>query len=206
MPAVVEHQIITSRTAPPGGAYSFIPTPVRTLPSGCVFRFHGSAYFTGRAIIWDKDSTLADTSHRHGMMDIIRAGGPGAPTWDDYSRACADDTPIEGVCRLMQLLAKDHLNIVISGAADGAAGLILPWLRQHGFPVDQLILRPDGDDTPNEIFKVREIRRLQERGLLPVLAVEDYEPAARAIREDTGVPVLGVTAFYPDLAVQGQSL
>lgn len=198
-----EPQIIRRRT---GASVSLIRTPVRQLPSGCVFRFQREAYFTGRAIIWDKDSTLADTRHRHHMIDAIRAGAPGAPTWDDYSLACTDDAPIEGTRKLMQLLARDHLNIVVSGAADGAGYLISLWLQQHEFPVDQIILRADGDSTPNEEFKTQVIRRLQEQGLLPVLAVEDYEPAARAIREELHLPVLGVTAFYPDLAVQGRSL
>ncbi len=42
-------------------------------------------------VLWDLDSTLANTSHRQHMVPLIKAHTEGGPTWEDYSLACTED-------------------------------------------------------------------------------------------------------------------
>lgn len=85
---------------------------------------------------------------------------------------------------------------IVSGRSAYAEDLTRAWLEKHAVPFDRLILRPD--DTKNEVFKVNAVRQLQEEGLSVELLFEDWAPAARYIREHTGVSVLGVNPFDPD--------
>jgi hypothetical protein len=142
---------------------------------------------------WDLDSSVRSTVQRRHMVPDIRAG---RKTWHDYSLACADDEPIEGAVALMRLFRRFGLaNFAVSGCSERALDLTVDWAAKHEVPLDDYLLRPD--DTPNEEWKVAAVRLLKSAGLNVVLFVEDWAPAARYIREHTGVPVLGVNPFDP---------
>jgi hypothetical protein len=145
-----------------------------------------------KVVCWDLDSTVRCTMQRRHLIPEIRAG---RADWHDYSLLCADDEPVEGAVAVMRLLASGHLNIAVSGTSERALDLTRDWCQRHRVPLDDFILRPG--DTPNGEFKVAAVRRLQEAGMDVVLFVEDWKPAARHIREQTGVPVLGVNPFDP---------
>jgi uncharacterized HAD superfamily protein len=149
------------------------------------------------AVLFDLDSTIASTLHRQWMVDLIRSGARGAPTWDDYSMACAKDEPIEGTIALMRILAMDNHLFIITGRSEAARELTLDWLSNHLVPFDDLYMRPAGDRTANGKYKVQTIEKLRERGYNPGLFVEDWPEAADYIREHAGIPVLLVNANYP---------
>jgi hypothetical protein len=144
------------------------------------------------AVCWDKDSTLGSTLSRQWMVPEIKKG---RKTWDDYSRACSDDPPVEAARVLMRELGRLHSQIVMSGATDCPEARI--WLREHEFPYDGLYLRPKGDYTENGLLKVRWIKDLQFTGCRVVLFVEDWPDTADTIRKETGVPVLVLNPCYP---------
>jgi hypothetical protein len=146
-------------------------------------------------VCWDLDSTLADTVHRQHMVDAVRAGGEGAPTWDDYSLQCMNDDPIDGSVALLRLLYPYYLQHIVSGRGEIAHDLTQVWLGRHSIPVDHVELRKG--DTDNALFKIRYIRHLQATGYRVALFCEDHGPAGEEIEEATGVPVLGVNPFYP---------
>lgn len=150
-----------------------------------------------RAVAWDLDSTVCRTMHRRHLIPAIRAG---EATWDDYSMLAADDEPIQGVVRLMRLLAYNHLNIAISGRSDGALDLTRDWAKRHQVPLDRYELRPAGDRTDNGVFKVQRLRKLTDDGIVVVLFVEDWGPVATYVHAETGIPVLGVNPFDPEPA------
>jgi hypothetical protein len=152
-----------------------------------------------KAVLWDLDSTICNTRHRQPMIPAIRAKA--GPTWEDYSRACTDDTPVEGTIALVRLLdSMDPLAAVrqyaVSGRSECARDATLEWFKRHQVPIDDVFLRPDGDHTPNGRYKVGVIRRLRESGIDVVLLVEDWKQTADYIREKTGVPVLLVQGDY----------
>lgn len=146
-------------------------------------------------VCFDLDSTLRSTMHRRHLIPEIRAG---RATWDDYSLLAGDDKPIEGAVALLRLLENLTWNIAVSGTADSALGLTRDWAARHAVPLDDYLLRPAGDRTPNGEWKVSCVRRLQDAGLTVRLFIEDWGPAAAYIREQTGIPVLGVNPFDED--------
>ncbi len=152
-------------------------------------------------VCWDLDSSVRSTVHRRHLLPKIRAG---QATWDDYSLLAADDTPIAGSVQLMKLLEDAYWNIAVSGASEAALDLTVTWAEKHSVPLDDYILRPAGDTTDNGVFKVSVVRRLREAGLNVLLFVEDWEPAARKIEAETGIPVLGVNPFDADAATISQ--
>lgn len=148
------------------------------------------------AVVWDLDSTLANTLHRQPMVEQIKAG---KATWDDYSLAAEADEPIRGSVALLRMLQPIHQQIIISGRSEAAWSLTNDWLYRHSIPVDRLYLRQPGesiDDTDQ--LKVRKIRKLLGQGLSVVLYVEDWGPAAEAVWRELHIPVLGVNPFYPE--------
>jgi hypothetical protein len=146
----------------------------------------------GEVICWDLDSTLRSTMHRRHLIPEIRAG---RATWDDYSLLAGDDEPIEGAVALLRVLENQAWNIAVSGCADSALDITRGWAHLHDVLLDDYLLRPAGDRTPNGEWKVAAVRRLQAAGLKVRLFVEDWGPAAKYIREHAGVPVLGVNPF-----------
>lgn len=153
-----------------------------------------------RVVLWDLDSTLANTAHRQHMVPAIKAKQ--GPTWEDYSMACADDTPVEGTVTLVRLLDwlsspdKPIRQYGVSGRNEAARDLTLDWFDRHGVPLDGLYLRPDGDHTPNGRYKVNVINQLRDDGVDVVLFVEDWKETADYIHEMTDVPVLVVQGDY----------
>jgi hypothetical protein len=161
------------------------------------YKISREAYRDGllTCVVWDLDSVVADTRHRHWMLDGIRADPPTA-SWEDYSLAGADDEPIRGTVRTMRLLAGQHRQAVITGRSDAAAQLTIGWFARHDIPVDELRMRPAHDNTENGIFKVAEIKAIQEDGYEVVLVGEDWAPSAARIEAELDIPVLGITPFY----------
>jgi hypothetical protein len=139
------------------------------------------------AILWDKDSTLASTEHRHWMVKDIQEG---RYTWVDYALRCERDTPIDSARTLMRTLAPYHLQIVTSGAAQEAMVPIGAWLSRNSFPVDMIRLRPEDDECEGGLLKVRMINELRKDGIETVLFIEDNPAQARVIEDMAGVPVL----------------
>lgn len=155
---------------------------------------------TIEAVSFDLDSTIANTLHRQWMVPEIKAKRPGGPTWDDYSMACENDTPIYGAVTLMRALRPNHHIHIITGRSAGARSLTETWLAGWDIPYDGLHMRPAGDRTANGKYKVATLRSIQATSLVPmkfVLFVEDYPEAAEYITEHTGIPCLLVNANYP---------
>lgn len=142
------------------------------------------------AVLFDLDSTIANTTHRQWMVPLIKAGGEGAPTWDDYSMACANDAPIEGTIALMNALAQRYVLFIVTGRSEAAYILTEKWLVENDVPFSDIFMRPAGDRTPNGKFKVGVINQLRETVWNPILFVDDYPEAAEYIRKHAGIPVL----------------
>lgn len=146
-------------------------------------------------VAWDLDSTVFDTSHRQYLIDEVKAR---RATWDDYSMLCVNDTPVPGSAELMRLLAQTTRQVAISGRSQCALDLTWQVARKFSIPLDDIRLRPDGDNTENGLFKVGELNRLELEGFRVRLFIEDWPPSAEFIRKMTRVPVLVVNPCYPE--------
>jgi ribonuclease J len=141
----------------------------------------------------DLDSTLCDTSHRHGLIAEERE----LTDWVAYSMACADDVPVEGVVRLVQMLSTHYRIVVVSARDSQARELTETWLTQHGVPFDELILGGRGDVPGGlEDFKVHHVASIVRRGDEVALMVDDLPGLPVAMMESLGIPVLTVRPPY----------
>jgi len=140
----------------------------------------------------DLDSTLCDTSPRHHLIEDPRE----KTDWVAYSLECANDIPIAGACRLVQLLAPHYRIVIVSARNEVARELTERWLAVHGVPYDELILG-GGDGAPAglEDFKVHHVGGLVERGEQVALMVDDL-PGLPVAMQLLGVPVLTVRPPY----------
>jgi hypothetical protein len=163
------------------------------------------------AVVWDLDSTVANTLHRHHMLEPIKkwsstvkelgeekAIALGVPklTWDDYSLACIKDKPYPASVSLMSLLWRTHLQVAVSGRGAIALEQIWKWAKAWKVPLDEIRLRGQEDFRPSIELKVAKIRDLQDQGITVVLYVDDWPADARAVERELGIPSLKVNPDY----------
>lgn len=150
--------------------------------------------FKDDVVGWDLDSTVFDTQHRQHMVPEIKAGNG---TWEEYSLACTGDTPILASLVAMRVMRQSS-HVAISARYMCAFDATWNVVREHSVPLEEIYLRPDGDNTDNGVFKVAKLRQLEAMGYHFRLFVEDWPETAAYIRQHTGIPVLVVNPCYPE--------
>jgi len=146
-------------------------------------------------VCWDLDSTLRSSVQRRHLLPEVRAG---RATWDDYSALADKDAPIPGAVQLVRMLERDFFQVAVTGASAATLGMTRAWCKEYDVPLDDFMMRPAGDETENGVWKVSCVKKLRAYGLDVQLFVEDWEPIAKFIAQETDVPVLGVNPFDPD--------
>lgn len=137
-------------------------------------------------VLFDLDSTLANTSHRHHLAPTRDS----SKTWADYAAACIYDVPIAGTVRILHMLMPHKQIHIISGRDGSAYDKTAWWLRKNWIYHDRLTLR-ENDELSNAEIKVNYIKKLREEGLNPELLFDDW-PSTVAAVEAVGVPVVCV--------------
>lgn len=100
--------------------------------------------------IFDLDGTLADLTHRRRFVD----GNMGRKDWRSFHAACVDDKPIQPVIRTMRRLqAADAECWIVSGRSDEVWNQTVDWLCKNDCVPSRLIMRKDGDYTPDDMLK-----------------------------------------------------
>lgn len=146
------------------------------------------------AVVFDKDSTLFNTFQRWHLSPMRDPSS----SWEKYSQACMDDEPIPGTIRAAELHWPHHQIHICTGASTEAEHMAREQLALHGVRFDFLRMKAPEDTRPNEEYKIAYVLGLRAAGIDVVLFYEDWGPAAIAIQERTGVPVVGVNPFYPE--------
>lgn len=129
-------------------------------------------------ILVDLDGTLADCEHRRhfvtpqqcttclgtGTVDLTLLtescrncsgkGTVGKIDWTAFYKACVDDKPLQTTIDLITKFAGNEYDIlIVSGRSDEVREETEAWLLKH-FPVfDGLLMRPEGDFTPDHELK-----------------------------------------------------
>ena len=134
----------------------------------------------GALFTFDLDSTLADTRHRHHMIDP-----EGRTDWRAYSLACGDDKPIHSTLALARALqAAGHPVWIVSGRDAAALTHTRTWFRRSaGFTPDGYVLDSGGlDYATHEEYKVKAVALAEALAGRPhALHVDDWPPVARAL-------------------------
>jgi hypothetical protein len=113
--------------------------------------------------------------------------------WALYSARCAEDVPIPGVIRTVELLAQSMGFIIVSARIFTVEALTRNWLAEH-LPVEpfRVVLNDVEGVVPHKDYKAYQIKRLLDEGFDVRLHVDDWPPVEDSLAP-LGVPCLVVT-------------
>ncbi len=144
----------------------------------------------GPVVVFDMDGVLSDATGRQHYLD-----GPGKKDWKGFFEACDEDTLIEEVARLTELLDPAATVVLLTGRPVRVQGKTLDWLARHGVRWDLLVMRPAGDYSASLEFKRETISELRQQGFDVRLAFED-DLRNRDMFRAEGVPCVYVHSGY----------
>lgn len=147
-------------------------------------------------VVVDLDSTLCNTSHRHGKTPREDP----SLTWADYSMLCADDEPMEATIQLVHMLDRAGYAIhLVSFREDQARDLTIEWLAKYDVPYEHLTMKgPDVDSSTHDQYKADAVQKLLDEGRQVALVLDDWPGTAEAVERRCGVPVLVVNPCYQE--------
>lgn len=101
-------------------------------------------------VVFDLDGTLADLTHRLHFIDKNRV----SPDWDAFHKACVYDKPIIKIIEVLWAM-KDagHVVEVWSGRSDIVRAETEEWLTRYEIFPNALLMRTEGDYTPDHLLK-----------------------------------------------------
>lgn len=136
-------------------------------------------------IVFDMDGTLCDNSWRR---EYCPENAVNADDWIPYHLWGAEDEPIAGAVRLLQLLQQaGHEVVIVTARTDESTvrSLTWEWCRNQGLEVDEIYFMPPPETSVME-WKSRVVEKLA-----PDLVVDDC-PINCAAFELLGIPTLRV--------------
>lgn len=149
-----------------------------------------------KAVVYDLDSTIADTAHRQHLLPKKWTGE--REDWVKYCMGCSGDTPLTGTVKRMVMDWPHYQIHICTGRMNEARQLTERWLFENAIPYDFLCMRTIDitEKTSNAQYKINYVQGLINAGTEVVLFYEDTSHIAAKIA--TVVPVLGINPFYLD--------
>lgn len=149
--------------------------------------------FIRPSIIVDIDGTLADCTHRLHHLEAFDSDKEATfeADWDAFYEDCRDDAPIRPIVKVVKSLAdRGYCIILITGRSGKYRKATEEWLRTQEIPYDLMLMRKDGDHTPDAAIK-REWWRMIKSGqislpeaYLPAIVIEDRKRVVEMWREE----------------------
>ena len=136
-------------------------------------------------IIFDLDGTLADIEHRQHFVQGKKK------RWRDFFAACIADKPHRAVIAVLRALYGKYQIYIVSGRSDEVRAPTEEWLKVNDVPHHKLIMRREGDFTPDNVLKIRWVNE----GLIPkerILCVFDDRDKVVKMWRDNGIPCFQV--------------
>ncbi len=146
----------------------------------------------GPAVVIDIDGVLSNADTRQHFLEDTRRRN-----WRAFFDACGEDTLIEEVGRLVELLDPRLVVVLLTGRPLRVQPLTVEWLDRYGVRWDLLIMRTSGDYSAAREFKRETIKELRDRGFDLRLALED-DPRNREMFRDEGLPCIYIHSGYYD--------
>lgn len=142
-----------------------------------------------KIIIVDLDGTLYNSI---GRSHLARAG-----LWDEFHSQSVFDRPHEDVLDLVKSLSKNNVMLGITGRNEKFRNITDAWLHRWDVPLDDLLMRPDGNFNPDAEVKLSLLHRWltkNERTMRQVwFALEDRDKMVDAWR-NANIPCYQVRA------------
>jgi hypothetical protein len=143
----------------------------------------------GPAVVVDLDGTLSDAAGRQHHLERR------PKDWDGFFAAVGDDSLIDQVARLVELLDRDLVVVLLTARPVRVQDLTVDWLGRHGVRWDLLVMREERDFRPSHEAKLDAVRALRGVGFDLRLAVDD-DPRNAAMFRAEGVPCLELDSGY----------
>jgi hypothetical protein len=140
--------------------------------------------------VFDMDGVISNASARQHFLE-----GPGRKDWKGFFDAAGEDTLIEEVARLLELLDPSLVVVLLTGRPVRVRRITVDWLERFGIRWDLLVMRPSGDYASSTEFKRRTVGDLREWGLDVRLAFEDDLRNHEMFRSE-GVPCIYLHSGY----------
>lgn len=143
-------------------------------------------------VIFDLDGTISNLDHR---LHHIKKD---PQDWEEFFNSCDEDGLNDWSYHLALSLSADFEIIIVSGRPERTREKTEAWLLEQVFPFDKLILvRKDGDHTPDEMLKERWLSGFPEREKI-LFVVDDRQKVVDMWRRN-GLVCLQCDA-WPELA------
>ncbi len=136
------------------------------------------------------DGVISNAAARQHFLE-----GPGRKDWKAFFEACGEDTLIEEVARLLELLDPSLVIVLLTGRPVRVRRITVEWLERHGLRWDLLVMRPSGSYAASTEFKRATVGDLREWGLDVRLAFEDDVRNKQMFNEE-GVPCVYLHSGY----------
>jgi hypothetical protein len=139
----------------------------------------------------DIDGVLSDAASRQHYLE--------APSrnWRAFFDACGDDSVIEEVRVLLELLEPGLRVILLTARPERVHQLTEAWLRHYRIRWDLLIMRPWGDYDVAREFKWATVSELRAARFELRLAIEDDRRNVEMFRSE-GIPCIYFHSGYYD--------
>jgi len=132
--------------------------------------------------IVDIDGVLADATHREHHL----AGRP--KDWASFFAEVGGDAPIDRGIEQVAEIAQEHGVVLLTGRPASCREATVEWLGRHAVPFGDLVMRPDGDHRPANVFKSSFVRGRWGPEEVHVI-LDDDERVVDALR-DRGFPAV----------------
>lgn len=129
-------------------------------------------------VISDIDGCLADITNR---LSLLRQ----TPIdWAAVNNKIPFDRPVRGTIEILRALAaRGHIINLFTGRAETTRGATEQWLNTWKIPYNELVMRPDDDQSPNYALKREWVRKYSPGRVLFIL---DDSPAAITLYRQMG--------------------
>lgn len=143
----------------------------------------------GAAVVFDMDGVLSDAATRQHLLEQPRRD------WDAFFAACGDDSLIEEVAVLLDVIEDDLAVVLLTARPITVQAQTLAWLDRYGLRWDLLIMRPGGSYAASRSFKQASVEELRSFGFDMRLAFEDDRRNVEMFHAE-GIPCIYIHSGY----------
>jgi phosphoglycolate phosphatase-like HAD superfamily hydrolase len=143
------------------------------------------------AVVFDMDGVLSDASSRQHFLEYPRRD------WEAFFEACGDDTPVDEVARLLEVLDPTLQIVLLTARPLRVRPQTVAWLDRYKLRWDLLIMREWGDYSASRAFKRSSVGDLRRYGFDLCLAFEDDRRNVDMFHAE-GVPCVYIHSGYYD--------
>lgn len=144
---------------------------------------------SGPTLCVDIDGVLADATHRQHLLASRWRD------WDAFFEAAGRDGLLAQQAVLLDTIGQDHVIALVTARPAWIATLTQGWLTEHDVRWDVLIMRSNADFRRSSEMKTAAVWQLRQRGLEPVLALDDDARNVAAYAR-LGIPCVYIHSGY----------